>query len=158
RGRALKWLESTGRAQLPWVLATHRADDVPSCATHALLLDQGRVAYRGTIVRAPLAKWLDHEDPLPSRAHSAPARAGKPIVHLENAAVYLDERKIIDGLSFEVHPGECWVVHGANGAGKTTLLRTLYGDFGVAIGGRIQRAGIEPGVPLEEFKRRAGFV
>jgi molybdate transport system ATP-binding protein len=75
-----------------------------------------------------------------------------------NAAVYLDERKIIDDLSFEVHPGECWVMHGSNGAGKTTLLRTLYGDFGVAIGGRIHRAGIEPGVSLDEFKRRAGFV
>jgi molybdate transport system ATP-binding protein len=157
RGRALKWLESTGRSQLPWVLATHRAADVPLCATHALILDQGRVAYRGPIARAPLAKWLDHDAPAkPTR--NAPARTGKPIVRLENAAVWLDERVIIDGLTFEVHPGECWVVHGSNGAGKTTLLRTLYGDFGVAIGGRIHRAGIEPGVPLDEFKRRAGFV
>jgi ABC-type molybdenum transport system ATPase subunit/photorepair protein PhrA len=72
--------------------------------------------------------------------------------------VWLDERVILDGLSLEIHPGECWVVHGANGSGKTTLLRTLYGDFGVATGGRIHRADIEPGVPLEEFKRRAGFV
>lgn len=158
RVRALKWLESTGRSHLPWVLATHRADDVPSCATHALILDQGRVAYRGAIARAQLAKWLEHDEAPPHRAHTAPARTGKPIVRLDNAAVYLDERKIIEDLSFEVHAGECWVVHGSNGAGKTTLLRTLYGDFGVAAGGRIQRAGIEPGVPLEEFKRRAGFV
>ncbi len=43
-----------------WVLATHREEDVPSCATHALVLDQGRVVYRGVIGRAPLAKWLDH--------------------------------------------------------------------------------------------------
>jgi molybdate transport system ATP-binding protein len=163
RGKALKWLETTGRSQLPWVLATHRADDVPSCATHALILDRGRVAYRGAIVRAPLAKWhsaggagartASVDAPRGTRLHAA-----KPIVRLENAAVWLDERVIIDGLTFEVHAGECWVVHGSNGAGKTTLLRTLYGDFGVAIGGRIHRAGIEPGVPLDEFKRRAGFV
>jgi molybdate transport system ATP-binding protein len=57
-----------------------------------------------------------------------------------------------------VRPGECWVVHGRNGSGKTTLLRTLYGDHGVAVGGRIERAGIEPGVPLEVFKRRVGLV
>ena len=192
RGKALKWLESTGRSQLPWVLASHRADDVPACATHALILDRGRVAYRGPIARAPLAKWLEHDAPTkPTRVARSPRTAGgqmaptggartvladdaraelrgrgrrhatggtMPIVRLENAAVWLDERMIIDGLTFEVHPGECWVVHGSNGAGKTTLLRTLYGDFGVAIGGRIQRAGIEPGVPLDEFKRRAGFV
>ncbi|HEU4624638.1 MAG TPA: ATP-binding cassette domain-containing protein [Steroidobacteraceae bacterium] len=172
RARARKWLESTGRSHLPWVLATHRAEDVPSCATHALILDEGRVAYRGALARAPLAKWLEHDAPAkegPGAAHTSHAigrasrshvraRAGKPIVRLENAAVYLEDRKIIEGLSFEVHPGECWVVHGSNGSGKTTLLRTLYGDFGVAVGGRIERAGIEPGVPLEHFKRRAGFV
>ena len=50
------------------------------------------------------------------------------------------------------------MVHGRNGSGKTTLLRTLYGDHGVAVGGRIERAGIEPGVPLQEFKQRVGFV
>jgi molybdate transport system ATP-binding protein len=159
RARALKWLEGTGRSHLPWVLATHRADDVPSCATHALILDQGRVVYRGSIARAPLARWLDHEPAgPPKRSHRAPARNGKPLVRLENAAVWLDERVIVEGLSFEVHAGECWVVHGSNGSGKTTLLRTLYGDFGVAVGGRVQRSGIEPGVPLEEFKKRAGFV
>jgi molybdate transport system ATP-binding protein len=178
RGRALAWLESTGRSQLPWVLATHRAEDVPSCATHALVLDEGRVVYRGLIARAPLAKWLDREEAgsdaadrrgFAKRARGARARRenasprivssrGRPIVRFENAAVWLDERVILEGLSFEVHAGECWVVHGSNGSGKTTLLRTLYGDFGVAVGGRIHRAGIEPGVPLDQFKRRAGFV
>jgi molybdate transport system ATP-binding protein len=178
RARARKWLESTGRSHLPWVLATHRAEDVPSCATHALILDAGRVVYRGALARAPLARWLEHDglsrgqgtasfsstkrakrDTSRSRRRDAiGGHKRKPIVRLENAAVWLDERVILDGLSLEIHPGECWVVHGANGSGKTTLLRTLYGDFGVATGGRIHRAGIEPGVPLEEFKRRAGFV
>ena len=57
-----------------------------------------------------------------------------------------------------VRPRELWVVHGSNGAGKTTLLRTLYGDHGVAVGGKIERAGIVPGVPLEVVQeaRRAG--
>jgi molybdate transport system ATP-binding protein len=72
--------------------------------------------------------------------------------------VYVDEHPILENLSFEVLSGQCWVVHGRNGSGKTTLLRTLYGDYGVASGGRIERAGIEPGVPLQLFKRRVGFV
>lgn len=50
------------------------------------------------------------------------------------------------------------MIHGRNGSGKTTLLRTLYGDHGVASGGRIQRAGIVPGVPLQEFKEKVGIV
>src|SRR5438067_1947674 len=46
RARMLRWLaRQTGR--LPWVLATHRLEDVPPSATHALLLRRGRIVYRG---------------------------------------------------------------------------------------------------------------
>jgi molybdate transport system ATP-binding protein len=170
RERALRWLNRTARSRLPWVLATHRADDVPTSATHALVLNGGRVVYRGTIKRAPLAKWLERGATeltfVPSgRAHSrtrpqVPARVSrrKPLVTLENASVYLDGREVLQGLSMSVRPGELWVVHGSNGAGKTTLLRTLYGDHGVAVGGTVRRARIVPGVPLEVFKKRVGLV
>jgi molybdate transport system ATP-binding protein len=190
RARAMKWLESTARSHMPWVLATHRDKDVPRCATHALILDRGRVVYRGPLRRAPLTKWLDHgavrsiteakgpeakspeaksralkgaRQRQPSAGHdtarSAPStRSSQPLVKLRNAAVYLDEHRILESLTFAVHPGQCWVVHGPNGSGKTTLLRTLYGDHGVASRGTIERAGIVPGVPLQEFTVRAGFV
>ena len=62
------------------------------------------------------------------------------------------------GHPLDVRRGECWVVHGANGAGKSTLLRTIYGDHGVASGGLIERAGISPGVPLQEFRARTALV
>ena len=182
RARAMKWLESTSRSHMPWVLATHRDEDVPRGSTHAVILDHGRIVYRGPIRRAPLTKWLDrgatdagagtagkggpHEGARKrqlSTGHNTArstrsTRATQPLVKLKNAAVYLDEHKILEALSFEVHPGDCWVIHGSNGSGKTTLLRTLYGDFGVASHGSIERAGIVPGVPLQEFKVRAGFV
>src|SRR5581483_551518 len=41
--RALGWLRQAKRSALPWVLATHRVEDVPSSATHALVLEKGRV-------------------------------------------------------------------------------------------------------------------
>lgn len=40
-------------------------------------------------------------------------------------AVHVDGR--LEGVDFELRPGECWVVVGPNGAGKSTLLRTLLG-------------------------------
>jgi len=36
-------------------------------------------------------------------------------------------RKVVDGLSFDVRPGECFGLLGPNGAGKTTTLRMLLG-------------------------------
>ena len=160
RENALRWLERTSRSRLPWVLSTHRADDVPGSATHALVLENGRIVYRGSIARAPLQRWLDadHTVPVSISAKPRPVKRGTPLVRLSNAHVWLDGHEILKGVSLEVRPGECWVVHGANGSGKTTLLRTLYGDHSVASGGQIERAGIVPGIPLEQFKRRVGLV
>lgn len=166
--RALRWLESTARSPVPWVLSTHREEDVPASATHALVLEHGRIVYRGSISRAPVARWLQgHSAAVPRRPEtgaqarrSARARgsAHRMLVRLTNACVHLDEHVALKDVSLTIHSGDCWVVHGHNGSGKTTLLRTLYGDHGVAVGGRIERAGIEPGVPLQAFKERVGLV
>jgi molybdate transport system ATP-binding protein len=157
--RAARWLYDTKRAQMPWVLATHRVQDVPESATHALVIEQGRVVYRGVIRGAPLQKWLN--EAAPARASPVARRVTRrqaPLFRLTRASVYLDEQRVLENLSFEVRRGDCWAIHGHNGSGKTTLLRTLYGDHGVASGGRIERAGIVPGVPIQEFKRRVGIV
>lgn len=37
------------------------------------------------------------------------------------------ERKVFEGVSFELKAGQCLLVEGSNGSGKTTLLRTLVG-------------------------------
>ncbi|TLY73356.1 MAG: ATP-binding cassette domain-containing protein, partial [Gammaproteobacteria bacterium] len=130
RGRVLRWLaRQTGR--LPWVLATHRIEDVPPSATHALLLRRGRIAYGGALPGAPLARWLAAPARRESPALSARAAArpgGRSLVRLIKARVYLDERRVLEGISLTVRSGEFWVIHGRNGSGKTTLLRTLYGD------------------------------
>ena len=157
RRRVLAWLARARR--LPWVLATHRREDVPVSASHALLMERGRIAYAGPMRRAPLAARLDgrrRRPPAPARRRAA--RPGRSLVRLANARVFLAERAVLSGLTLTVRTGDWWVVHGANGAGKTTLLRTLYGDHGVASGGIVERSGIEPGVPLEDFRKRVGLI
>ena len=162
RGRALRWLRHTRRSRLPWVLTTHRIEDVPEGVTHALVLEDGKIVYRGRFRAAALQRWLHHEHDRPSQklvgASSRPTRTGRALLRLEHASVYLDDHIALENISLEVRKGECWAIHGRNGSGKTTLLRTLYGDHGVAVGGRIERAGIEPGVPLQVFKTRVGLV
>ena len=161
RERARRWLESTARSALPWVLSTHRVEDVPVSATHAMVLEHGRVVYRGSIRRAPLSRWLEPRSEL--RDAARPRRRGRrafdrALVRLTNACVHLDGHIALEDISLAIHAGDCWVVHGHNGSGKTTLLRTLYGDHGVAAGGGIERAGIARGVPLQVFKERVGLV
>jgi molybdate transport system ATP-binding protein len=155
RRRILRWLARARR--LPWVFATHRREDVPEGATHALVLEAGRVRYSGRLGRAPLSTWLAAPR-APGRVRRSRRLRPHALVHLDNAAVYLEERRVLRGLRLAVRAGEWWLVHGHNGSGKTTLLRTLYGDHGVAAQGTIRRAGIEPGVPLERFRRRVGLI
>jgi molybdate transport system ATP-binding protein len=156
RARLLDWLARRSR-RLPWVLATHRIEDLPRGANRALVLDNGRILYRGPMRGAPLGEWLS-AGRRPDARRPRRAATGRALVRLEAARVYLDGSRALSGISFAVRAGECWVVHGRNGSGKTTLLRTLYGDHGIAVGGRIERAGVAPGVPLERFRTRVGLV
>jgi molybdate transport system ATP-binding protein len=158
--RLLHWLARL-RGDLPVVMATHEAADMPATATHALVLRGGRVVHRGTIRNTARAHFTDAAPHAPAARgvhRAAPRQPGQaPLVRLQRASVYLDGLRALAGIAMSVHKGEFWVIHGANGSGKTTLLRTIYGDHGVAAGGSIERAGIAAGVPLENFRARTGI-
>jgi molybdate transport system ATP-binding protein len=151
-------LRALARCDIPWVLSTHRLEEMPSSTTHRAHLVAGRLLEQGPRDRHALRA-------LPSSVASRPAlrapakRPRTPVlVAAEAIDVYLDYRRVLHGVDFAVHAGECWVVHGGNGSGKTTLLRALYGDYPPALGGRICRKGIDPGVPLEMFRRWCAIV
>jgi molybdate transport system ATP-binding protein len=156
RTRALAIVHDLRTRPLPWVLSTHRAEDIPPSATHLARLERGQLVACGPI-RARDRRPPALAQPLLAKPVARSTRA-KPLLLLRNAWVWLDKRAVLRRLNFQVAPGECWVVHGANGSGKTTLLRALYGDLGVASQGELRRRGIAPGVPLSEFKRRVGYI
>jgi molybdate transport system ATP-binding protein len=170
RQRISRWLQRQ-KGRLPWVFATHHLDEVPPSVTHALLLEEGRIVYAGRVGEAPIApiarasggpakRRALRSSGLPDSVGRRRTRASrKPLlVRLTGASVYLDERRVLAKISLTVRRGEFWLVHGPNGSGKTTLLRTLYGDHGIATGGRVERAGIVAGTPLERFRKRVGLV
>jgi molybdate transport system ATP-binding protein len=163
RQRLTAGLHQLSRSALPWVLSTHRTEDVPLSATHLCRLESGRIvarqrldarwhrrAQRGGGSRSPLR---------PRTARRPEATVGeRALLGLRHASVWREGAVVLRDLSLTIHAGECWVVHGANGSGKSTFIQTLYGDLGVARGGGIVRAGIQPGVPLQGFQRRVGLI
>ncbi|WP_244848574.1 nodulation factor ABC transporter ATP-binding protein NodI [Caballeronia sp. SL2Y3] len=61
-----------------------------------------------------------------TREH-APESAGAPAIEFSEVIKSYGAKNVVDGLSFDVRPGECFGLLGPNGAGKTTTLRMLLG-------------------------------
>jgi zinc transport system ATP-binding protein len=52
-----------------------------------------------------------------------------PGVRFANVGLSLGGTSILEGVSFEVHPGEIHCIVGPNGGGKTSLVRSLLGEM-----------------------------
>jgi molybdate transport system ATP-binding protein len=169
RQRSFRMLGGSNASAMSWVCSAHRMEDVPASADHLLWLVDGRVQYAGPLHAATLRRALRAEQP--ASAVRLPATVGKrrassqlkrntvrPVIEMQNATVWAEAKRLLTDIDIVIQRGDCWVVHGANGSGKSTLLRTLYGERAVASDGVIRRAGMAPGVPLEQFRARTGLI
>jgi molybdate transport system ATP-binding protein len=166
-------LRVLSRSQLPWVLTSHRAEDIAAPATHLCRLEAGRITMQARLgararrayctgIAAPEASRRAAPAGLPGARDMAQApdisRAGDVLVALRRAWVWREGVAALRNITLQIHRGDCWVVHGANGSGKSSFIQLLHGDLSAASGGSIARAGIDSGVPLDLFKRRVGLV
>ena len=75
-----------------------------------------------------------------------------PLLQLSNLTVRYGRVQALQGLTLEVHQGECVSLLGANGAGKSTTLRAV--SALVPVGGRILwHGGDLAGVPAHQLVR-----
>ncbi|MCU1468166.1 MAG: transporter ATP-binding protein [Actinomycetia bacterium] len=108
-----------------------------------------------------------------------PAAASDPAISVAGLVKHYGPTRAVDGLSFEVAPGEVFGLLGPNGAGKTTTVETLEGyrdpDLGTVrvlgldpvrdapalrprIGVMLQEGGLYPGLkPLELLRLFAAY-
>ncbi|MDR3555518.1 MAG: ABC transporter ATP-binding protein [Syntrophobacteraceae bacterium] len=81
-----------------------------------------------------------------------------PWISIKNVRFVRSRRQILDDISWEIKPGENWVVLGANGSGKTTLLQILAGYLWPT-SGEVTVLGKRFGeVDLRALRRKIGWV
>jgi molybdate transport system ATP-binding protein len=168
--RVLRGVRARGGS---WIVAAHRASDVPSGTRGFIELEAGRLLAMRPL-RREFASRLRAAAGAGARARKgAAARAGarqgraararhgssrSPLVKISGADLYVDYKQVLRGVSWELRDGEHWAVYGANGAGKSSFLRLLYGDLSPALGGIVERRGFAQGTPIADWKRSVGFV
>ncbi len=172
--RAL-WLVSSPRTA--WVLTSHRRSDAPAGLTHLARMAHGVIdsvsnLHAGAVDAAATlaaARTLSRPEPRPEeragvvqaskhRTHAADAdgriRATRPLLRLQRAAVYRDERVVVGRCDWTLERGQHWVLRGANGSGKSTFVAMLYGDLWPAHDG----TRVREWPAADDWKARVGLV
>jgi lipooligosaccharide transport system ATP-binding protein len=80
-----------------------------------------------------------------------------PAIEFEQVVKHYGDRAVVNGLSFDVVPGECFGLLGPNGAGKTTTLRMLLGIV-APDAGRISLCGEPVPARARVARARVGVV
>ncbi|HTP43754.1 MAG TPA: ATP-binding cassette domain-containing protein [Candidatus Acidoferrum sp.] len=86
---------------------------------------------------------------------------GEPVIVFKDVHIGFEDAKVLDGISFEVSPGETKVLLGESGSGKTIIMKLAAGLLRPDAG-QIWVTGHEVGEMTEkellDFRRRIGFV
>lgn len=67
------------------------------------------------------------------------------------------EQRAVDNISFSINKGEIVGFLGPNGAGKSTTMKMITGYL-EPDGGSVEVAGIKPGDPINERKKKIGYL
>ena len=82
------------------------------------------------------------------------------IVKMNNVHIQYGDKVILDGINWQITPGERWALLGPNGAGKSTLLSLINGDNPQAYANDIvlfdKKRGT--GESIWDIKSKIGFV
>jgi len=82
-----------------------------------------------------------------------------PLLEVKDLVKFYGRRKVVDGVRFEVNPGEVVGLLGPNGAGKTTSFRMATGQITPNDGTvAVQRPGTSPPLPMYPAGRASGWA
>jgi ABC-2 type transport system ATP-binding protein len=80
-----------------------------------------------------------------------------PVVRVRDVTKRFGDLKAVDGVSFEISPGEIFGILGPNGSGKTTTIRMMCGLM-TPNSGAIEVAGVDVCAQPDRVKSRIGYM
>lgn len=155
RARLLQLIEQVAASGTQILFTTHRKNELPKAITHVAILEKGRIVRQGlreevSLKGAPLKTSTRRPVSLPGPDH--------PLITIERADVYLERKKVLHNVHWQIRANQNWAVFGANGAGKSTLLKLAFGDLHPAWGSRVKRFEFTGKNTIWDLRRKVGFV
>src|SRR5579875_1412486 len=87
----------------------------------------------------------------------SPVAASEPLVHARQLTKRFGDRVAVDGIDFDVRPGEAFGFLGPNGAGKTSTMRMI-GCVSPVTSGTLRILGMDPAHEGPRIRSRLGVV
>ncbi|MCL2481442.1 MAG: ATP-binding cassette domain-containing protein [Spirochaetaceae bacterium] len=167
-------------------IVTSRHNEIPNCIENVLSLNEGKIAYAGSIHSDDYLKILQigkgkisvnlsdninkdifHSSGLTEEKSiklpdNLPHQQKEHVILMKNVSVAYDGIKIISNINWDVRKGERWKITGPNGSGKSTLMSLINGDNpkaylnNISLFGKKRESG--SGESIWDIKKRIGFV
>ena len=159
RAGLLEIVEAVAGMGTQLLFTTHRFTEVPRAITHVAILQAGKIIQQGprdevlvqvAKTRPPRRNFFNHPKHSPN--------GGRPLITIEQADVFLERKKVLNNISWQLRSDQNWVIFGRNGAGKTTLLKLAFGDLHPAWGARLKRFEFTAKNTIWDLRRKVGFV
>ena len=146
------------------IFSSHRSCGIPLCVNKMLYIEGGQISEKklgkqtGGISDLP---DVENAKKIPEKILVTDTRnivEPEILIEIDNANVWIEERKIISGLNWRLLKGQHWYIAGANGSGKTTFLRLLHGQLRPALTGSIRWVGLGDPSNIWALRRLVGWV
>ena len=165
RAHCLKNIERIAHAGTQVLYTTHRSEEIIPSISHALLLEAGKIAWQGLKKKMP--EIIDGAEPgrhLPclqtTTAGNTKPKVRPPglLISIRGADVFLNRKKVLRGIDWQMRADQNWAVFGRNGAGKSTFARLVFGDLHAAAGARVQRFNLNARDSIWDIKKRISYI
>ncbi|ATG73719.1 molybdate ABC transporter ATP-binding protein ModF [Zobellella denitrificans] len=169
----MRLLEELVAAGQSLVLILNRFEEIPDFADRLGLVAEcelGLAGPRDEVVASAELLQLTHlaameqaGQRLPPADPDAVRRAlddREPRILMRDIKVSYGDKRILDGLNWQVNPGEHWQIVGPNGAGKSTLLSLVTGDHPQGYSNDLTLFGRRrgSGESIWDIKQHIGYV
>lgn len=148
------------------VASDHR--EIPATISHAIVFEKQTMPKQYPIHALPpkenqsqhAEKQHNYKDKLNQLISNTAPRSYNTIVVMNNVSIRYGTKQILDGVNWEIKPGDRWNLRGPNGAGKSTLLSLINGDNPQAYANDIvlfdRKRG--SGESIWDIKKKIGYV